>query len=283
SFTKAANSLYISQPAISKSISKLEEELGVRLFERVNGTMSVTEAGKLFYSFVVHQEAAFREMLEEMRGLEVRKDTLRIGCPETWNSAMFMTEIEKTCDEAGIAPAVEPYRLSELLMHLNNGTLDVVISHNFYSPSLPGLSSREIAETGCGILYSREHFADFTDMRDFSSAQFLLFDEDIEKRFASVIGSVCALYGFTPRIANRMKLQNALFEVSRGHGVMFFSDWDSEVSNAAFGYFRLPERLKINALFYEDRLGRTALEVINALGNAWTDSARAVKKFDNTL
>lgn len=47
SFTKAAQELYIAQPALSKQISQLEQELGVRLFDRLSRGIRLTEAGKI--------------------------------------------------------------------------------------------------------------------------------------------------------------------------------------------------------------------------------------------
>lgn len=47
SFTETARKLYVSQPAISKQIFALEEELGVRLFKREYKKIYVTEEGKL--------------------------------------------------------------------------------------------------------------------------------------------------------------------------------------------------------------------------------------------
>ena len=48
SFSKSARRLYISQPALSQAIQRLEEELGVRLFVRRSSETSLTRAGELF-------------------------------------------------------------------------------------------------------------------------------------------------------------------------------------------------------------------------------------------
>jgi len=50
SFTRAADDLVISQPALSRSIKKLEEELGQPVFERKTRSVSLTEAGSLLQS-----------------------------------------------------------------------------------------------------------------------------------------------------------------------------------------------------------------------------------------
>ncbi|MEG2708711.1 MAG: LysR family transcriptional regulator, partial [Vagococcus sp.] len=52
SFSKAAKSLYLTQPAVSQSISQLETELDVRLFNRTPQGVMLTEEGKLLYDYV---------------------------------------------------------------------------------------------------------------------------------------------------------------------------------------------------------------------------------------
>lgn len=46
SFSKASEQLFITQPAVSKRVASLEDELGTRLFNRINRQISLTEAGK---------------------------------------------------------------------------------------------------------------------------------------------------------------------------------------------------------------------------------------------
>lgn len=48
SFSKAAEVLNISQPSLSQYIKKIETQLGVELFERVNNTVKLTDAGRIF-------------------------------------------------------------------------------------------------------------------------------------------------------------------------------------------------------------------------------------------
>ena len=50
SFTKAANLLNISQPAVSQNVSELERVTGVRLFDRLPGEVKLTEQGRVFLS-----------------------------------------------------------------------------------------------------------------------------------------------------------------------------------------------------------------------------------------
>lgn len=50
--SKAANELFISQPAVSQALKKLEEELGVKLFYRTKTGMNLTDDGDVLYSYL---------------------------------------------------------------------------------------------------------------------------------------------------------------------------------------------------------------------------------------
>ncbi len=67
SFSEVAKKLSISQPAVSFQIQKLERDLGVRLIDRGQKTITLTEAGKLLHRFA---EAVENERVQFMRNLE---------------------------------------------------------------------------------------------------------------------------------------------------------------------------------------------------------------------
>lgn len=84
SISKAAQRLFISQPALSKSIKKLEDSLDVRLFLRTSRGVQLTEEGKLLYQHV--EEALSSLTLAETalkKKQELGMSTLRIGVSTT--------------------------------------------------------------------------------------------------------------------------------------------------------------------------------------------------------
>ena len=69
--TRAAERLFISQPALSIYISSLEKSLGIRLFERVGKKFVLTCAGELYVEKarkMLALKAEFDEALSEMQG-----------------------------------------------------------------------------------------------------------------------------------------------------------------------------------------------------------------------
>lgn len=70
SFSEVAKEFYISQPALSKAISNLEEELGVKLFEKNGRGIKATYEGRVFYS---HIKNALEEINRGKKELEYLK------------------------------------------------------------------------------------------------------------------------------------------------------------------------------------------------------------------
>jgi DNA-binding transcriptional LysR family regulator len=84
SFTKAAEELYISQPAITKHIKELETQLAIRLFERRGSRISLTRAGEILLEkaqkvFQIYDELEYE--ISELRGKISGK--LRLGASST--------------------------------------------------------------------------------------------------------------------------------------------------------------------------------------------------------
>jgi DNA-binding transcriptional LysR family regulator len=83
-FTKAAQALHLSQPAISKSLNELETQIGVSLIDRGSRPVRLTEAGETLYlrarELFGVERIAERE-LRELRGL--KRGILRIGASTT--------------------------------------------------------------------------------------------------------------------------------------------------------------------------------------------------------
>lgn len=124
SFTKAAESLFMSQPAISKNISALEEELEITLVERKKGgKIQITKAGEAFY-------ASFDEILEKLdetnfRAKYILPDTNRvyhIGVMDTW----YLPDLIRMCNEE----LPESIRNTEFIFEfVSPGTVNTLIEN----------------------------------------------------------------------------------------------------------------------------------------------------------
>lgn len=90
SFTKAAEKLFISQPALSKSIRALEAELGVTLFKRDPRELSLTSEGENVYCYAVDILNYWQSRTAELFSLlEQVKGSLRFGLPPSVGSVFF--------------------------------------------------------------------------------------------------------------------------------------------------------------------------------------------------
>jgi len=90
-FSKAAESLYLSQSALSKKVSRLEEKLGFKIFDRDTRSVQLTPAGKSFYRDAIEIVGKFQQSVE--RAVELSREQrpiVRVG-GDLGNLGIFKT------------------------------------------------------------------------------------------------------------------------------------------------------------------------------------------------
>ena len=78
SISKVAEECHLSQPALSQQMRKLEEEIGVRLLDRSNRGIELTNGGKVIYKYFQQIIEVYENMLEEIKSLNHYSGTVRI-------------------------------------------------------------------------------------------------------------------------------------------------------------------------------------------------------------
>lgn len=90
SITKAAESMHISQPALSQAIMALEEELGMILIIRTNKTSDLTDAGKVVLEYALKMNVLQDEMKRTLNDMtNLTRGQLNIGLPPFIGSLFF--------------------------------------------------------------------------------------------------------------------------------------------------------------------------------------------------
>lgn len=125
--SKAAKELYISQPAISKSIQKLEESVGCRLFSRSSRGVVLTEEGSLLYE---HVSSAFETLTlgEEKlrRSIELGIGHLKIGVSATLCKYMLLPYLKEFIRKnPNVSISISCQSTKETLQLLEDNKIDI--------------------------------------------------------------------------------------------------------------------------------------------------------------
>src|SRR5690625_3614214 len=81
-FTKAASTLHVSQPSLSKTIKAMEDKLGVQLFDRSFRQLALTDAGKALFHNATQVLHAYQNLTSELdEVMDLKKGEIKIGIP----------------------------------------------------------------------------------------------------------------------------------------------------------------------------------------------------------
>jgi len=129
SITKAAEELYISQPAVTSTIKTLESNLGATLFIRTKKGVTLTEEAKVLFEFVSNGityiqngEKKFQELMNLQEG------TLKIGASTTVTGNVLLPYLQEFNEKyPNITISITNNLTSELIKLLRNGSVDLLI------------------------------------------------------------------------------------------------------------------------------------------------------------
>lgn len=158
-FTKAAKECYITQTAMSQNISSMEKELGFRLFERNNRSVSLTPAGRDFYEQVKGMIHEYDTAVRHSRSLADGSDgKLVITFNSGLEALVFMPRLRRirtTYPAVKVIINISPPR--RMLEILRRGECDIAVTWPYDLQEMDGIGVQNLAEfKGC-LVCSKDH------------------------------------------------------------------------------------------------------------------------------
>ena len=202
-FRRAAEKLFIAQPALTKQIKELEASLGVILFKRDKRNVSLTPAGTFLqregYKLIKHRDMIQSSVAEIGNTLS---GTITLGCIGSAMMAVVPELIQKIDAEL---PGIRTQLIEDTTQNLLNALLDGRIDIMFTRPikQLPHISSMVIHQESTVVAVaknSRWAINQHSSLAALAHVPFLLFPRSAGVAFRDQIVRACSKYQFAPYI-----------------------------------------------------------------------------------
>ncbi len=167
---KAAEMLHISQPSLSRSMRKIEEEFGVSLFHRENSKIMLNETGKIAAEYAERALQANQEMIHRVVSYDRSLRTVSIGSCAPFPLNEMMPVLQERLPGKTISAEIESDE--KLLFGLKNRIYQLVILHD--DPEDSSLFSQQFMNENLYISIPEDNaltknksinFSDLKDMR----------------------------------------------------------------------------------------------------------------------
>lgn len=241
-FRRAAERLSIAQPALSQQIQQLEREVGVRLVERTQRRVALTEAGNVFLE---HARATLTEAAEAVRlaRLAGRGEVGHLGVGAV-TSALYgiFPEVVRVFRERHPQVHLTLHELpgNEQTRALRAGRLQV----SFLRPPVDetDIELRTISrEPWVAALPTAHRFARRTrvSLKSLKEEPFVAFPRDLAPVLYDQLISMCQRAGFSPHVVQEAQMQTIISLVAAGIGVALVPETLQNLSRKGLVYKRL--------------------------------------------
>lgn len=138
SFSKAAEELYISQPALSTTIKKVEEEIGLPIFDRSSNPIQLTEAGEYYIQSIEHIMTLEKEMRSHFNSLmDNNRGTISVGGASFFCTSILPTLAQKfKMEYPDYTVNLVEANADDLMKCLRTGIVDIIIDVEKRDPKL---------------------------------------------------------------------------------------------------------------------------------------------------
>lgn len=222
-FAKAAEKLFITQPALSKQIQQLEGELGTKLLNRTKRSVSLTPAGKYLMDeadyIINHLD---RVVDATKRKGEGEEGEIRIGFVGSAMQNIIPELLEQMSKvHPNIHSSLDELDNKDQLEAITRDKLDIGFVR--LESVHKGFEQRVVLEDSFSLVVSNQHLIqpkNFKSLNQFKDEQFILFSNDYSQEYYDNIMSIFTDHGFEPKVSHRSVQANSIFRlVERQLGV----------------------------------------------------------------
>ncbi len=227
SISKAAEKLYISQQALSKSMSKLEKEIGGKMLETGSDGVKLTELGRRCYPVISNVVKKYDSSLEMMRAfVEKSEQNLTVLLEFRYFPYILPRDLFTRIGDMTIQSVVADSR-KQCITDISSGKYDLAIIMRPDDPSgLSGLTYIPLKEEGYKVLVNKKSALakkEEIDISDFRNEKIILPSSDYSF-FQSFIDAALA-EDFYPDFSNEtLGLHHCLQKVTDNEGVVISPD-----------------------------------------------------------
>lgn len=231
-FSRAAERLHVAQPALSRQIRDLEDELGVRLFDRNRVRVQLTDAGRTFLSHTTKVLAQVDVAVGAVRDT-ARGDAGQLVICSDWRLSIGLIP-ETIAKFRARYPRVEVV-LTDLPMHRQLAALRAQRAHIGFLPaeeiasrgdldSLPILQAEMLAVVGASHPLARRRTVGMADLRE---ETWVRLNGDHADGYRTYVSQVCRLAGFAPVFGPQEagSLEALFTMVGTGFGIALLPDF----------------------------------------------------------
>lgn len=233
-FFDVAEENHISQSTLSKAISQMEQELGVKLFDREHRRMILTPAGTHLYMGLRKLEPDYRKLMSEVRSYSDKILSLNVGAVPSFSMldmGYLLNKFEIMNQNIEIN-RVRSYDNTQTLYDVRGGSLDLALLHQPFSEKGILGSDTVICEDCLYAVLAKNHALakrKIISLHEIEKEHFIT-----NVRTKNVVRDVAEVFALSLHVKSTMlNREDVLLEVASGLGISFYFKSDILYTNTS--------------------------------------------------